>query len=89
MKHDDTRIYRRLLEFVRLSKQVLDELPTGYGFLAAQLRRAASSIVQNFSEGYGKGTLREQRRFFRIQSPVKYKVWSGKISTTTSISTLL
>lgn len=74
MKHDDTRIYQRSLELVRLAKQVLDRLPTGYGFLADQLRRAASSVPLNFSEGYAKSSIREQRRYFAIARGSVYEV---------------
>ena len=74
MKHDNTRIYRTALDLVSLSKRVMDGLPGGYGFLADQLRRAACSVPLNFSEGYGKGTLREQRRFFRIARASAYEV---------------
>ena len=74
MQHDNTRIYQRSLELVRLIKQIIDELPTGYGFLADQMRRAASSVALNFSEGYGKSTPAEQRRFFRIARGSAYEV---------------
>ena len=74
MRHDSTRIYRRSLELVSLVVQVIDQLPHGYGFLADQLRRSVSSITLNFSEGYGKGTPREQARFFRIARGSAYEV---------------
>ena len=74
MKHDDTRIYQRSLELVRLSKQVLERLPPGYGFLRGELRRASSSVPLNFSEGYSKSTLKEQRRFFGIAKASAYEV---------------
>ena len=74
MQHDNTLIYQRSLELVRLVKQVIDELPSGYGFLADQLRRAASSVSLNFSEGYGKSTPADQRRFFRIARGSAYEV---------------
>ena len=64
MQFDNTHIYRRALELVDLSKEVLDQLPYGYGFLADQLRRATTSIPLNFCEGYGKGTLKDQQRFY-------------------------
>jgi len=74
MRHDSTRIYQRSLELVTLVAQVIDQLPQGYGFLADQLRRAVSSITLNFSEGFGKGTAREQARYFRISRGSAYEV---------------
>ncbi len=74
MQHDDTLIYQRSLELIRVIKHVIDELPPGYGFLADQLRRAASSVALNFSEGYGKSTPAEQRRYFRIARGSAYEV---------------
>jgi four helix bundle protein len=66
MQHEQTRIYQRALELVRLAREVENALPNGCGFLADQLRRAASSVVLTFAEGYDKGSLAEQRRFFRM-----------------------
>lgn len=61
MNYEQTRIYQCSLDLVSLTRQVIAELPTGHGFLADQLRRAASSIVLTFAEGYDKGSLAEQR----------------------------
>ena len=66
MQYENTHIYARALELVGLSRRVIDGLPGGYGFLANQLRTAASSILLNFAEGYGKGTVRDARRYFHI-----------------------
>ena len=66
MQYDNTRIYERALELVALCHRVLNELPHGYGFLSDQLKRAACSVPLNFAEGYAKGTIKEQRRFYRI-----------------------
>ena len=74
MKHTDSRIYRRSLELVGLTKSVLEELPTGYGFLADQLRRAAASVVLNFSEGSGKRGPRDRRRYFDCSKGSAYEV---------------
>ena len=74
MQHDNTQIYQRSLELIGLIRQVIDELPSGYGFLADQLRRAASSVALNFSEGYGKSTPADQRRYFRIARGSAYEV---------------
>jgi len=74
VQHDNTLIFQRSLELARLVKEIIDDMPSGYGFLADQLRRAASSIALNFSEGYGKSTPAEQRRFFRIARGSAYEV---------------
>ena len=64
MLHTDTRIYTKSLELIVLSAQVIDSLPRGHAHLADQLRRAASSITLNFSEGCGKSSTRDRRRYF-------------------------
>ena len=64
MLHPDSRIYRKSLELIRLSARVIDGLPRGHAHLADQLRRASSSITLNFSEGCGKSSARDRRRYF-------------------------
>ena len=66
MQFSQTKIYSKTMALIDLSQTILRDLPSGYGFLADQLRRAASSIPLNFAEGYGKRTPKEQRRFFMI-----------------------
>jgi four helix bundle protein len=61
-----TRIYQRALELVSAAKEVQASFPPGHAYLADQIRRAASSVVLNFAEGYYKPSHREQRRFFAI-----------------------
>ena len=56
MQFSQTKIYLRTMDLIDLSQTILRDLPLGYGFLADQLRRAASSIPLNFAEGYGKRT---------------------------------
>ena len=77
MRHDDTRIYRRALELVRLTAQVIEELPVGYAFLVDQLKRASSSIALNFGEGFSKKSKREQHHYFRIARASAYEVSSA------------
>jgi four helix bundle protein len=74
MKHDDTRIYRRSMQLVEIARDTQDQLPTGYAFLADQLRRAASSIPLNFAEGCGKSTPRDRRRYFHSARASAYEV---------------
>jgi four helix bundle protein len=64
MLHTQTRIYTKSLELIALSVRVIDGLPRGHAHLADQLRRAASSITLNYSEGCGKSSLRDRRRYF-------------------------
>lgn len=66
MNFEQTRIYQHALDLVTAAHRVIIALPPGCGFLADQLRRASSSVVLNFAEGYDKGGLAEQRRFFRM-----------------------
>jgi four helix bundle protein len=66
MQFDNTRIYQRAMELASLSHHIIGKFPRGYGYLADQLRRASSSVVLNFAEGYGKQTNADQRRFFTI-----------------------
>ncbi len=64
MLHTDTRIYRKSLELIRLSADVIAGIPRGHAHLADQLRRATSSITLNFAEGCGKSSARDRRRYF-------------------------
>ena len=74
MYHTKTRIYSASLDLVELAQVVIDQLPPGYGFLADHLRRAAASVTLNFSEGAGKRTLRDRRRFFDTAKGSVYEV---------------
>ena len=66
MKHSETRIYQKAMELIRLSHEVLEQLPRGFAFLADQLRRASSSILLNYSEGFGRRSAKDRRQFFLI-----------------------
>lgn len=74
MKYEDTRIYQRAMRIIEIARETLDQLPTGYGFLADQLRRASSSIPLNFAEGCGKSTPRDRRRYFHSSRASAYEV---------------
>ena len=66
MKYENTRIYQRCHELLKRSHDLNKRLPTGYGFLGDQIRRASASVLQNFAEGFGKSTKKDARRFFAI-----------------------
>lgn len=74
MNFTNTRIYTRALELVRTSQAVARRLPKGYGFLGDQMRRAASSVLLNFSEGCGKSSTAERRRYFETARASAYEV---------------
>lgn len=69
-----THIYRRSLQLIEHNRNVLQQLPAGYGFLADQLRRAAASVTLNFAEGCGKRSLRDRLRFFDTAKASAYEV---------------
>lgn len=66
MKHTETRIYQRATELIRLSHAVIDSMPRGFAFLNDQLRRASSSVLLNYSEGFGRQTAKDRRHFFHV-----------------------
>ena len=66
MNYRSTKIYARSLALIDLCDEVMRRLPAGYGFLADQLRRAASSVTLNFAEGCGRASRNDRRRFFTI-----------------------
>ncbi len=74
MNYRNTRIHQRGIELVTLSQLTIDNLPRGLGYLANQLRRAASSIVLNFAEGCGKTSASERRRYFHTARASAYEV---------------
>ncbi len=66
MLHEHTTIYVRALELNAVAARVIRGLPGGFGFLADQLRRAASSVALNFAEGNGYPEGRQRANCFRI-----------------------
>jgi len=66
MNYRTTRIYLRSLELIDFVARVLRTMPSGYGFLCDQLRRATVSVPLNYLEGCGRSGPVERRRFFHI-----------------------
>jgi len=64
--HERLDVYRAALGFVVLSSRLVHDLPTGYGYLVDQLRRAALSITLNTAEGAGEFAPVEKARFYRM-----------------------
>ena len=66
MYYRTTRVYRCSMELIDFVVVALNRLPTGYGFLADQLRRSASSVPLNYLEGCGRAGHADRKRFFHI-----------------------
>lgn len=63
MRHEQTIIYQRSLELMEVARELIDQLPPGFAFLADQLRRNTSSVAHNFSEGYYQRSKAQQRKY--------------------------
>jgi four helix bundle protein len=59
-------VYHTALQFVVLADDVASTVSRGRGYLADQLRRAATSIPLNIAEGAGEFSRRDKARFYRI-----------------------
>lgn len=64
MRHEQTIVYQKCLALMETAQQAIEQFPSGFGFLADQLRRNTSSVAHNFAEGYYQDSRRQQRRFF-------------------------
>src|SRR5512140_3239501 len=68
MRHEKTIIYQRCMELMALAAALIEQLPSGFAFLADQLRRSTSSVARNFGEGYYQRSRAQQRSYFDIAS---------------------
>jgi four helix bundle protein len=65
--HEKLAVYQCAIEFVAVAANAISNMPSGYAFLADQLRRAAISIALNIAEGAGKTNgSADARRFYGI-----------------------
>ena len=70
MRHEKTFAYQRSIELMETTREVIEQLPKGFSFLADQLRRNTTSVANNFAEGYYQRSVAQRRRYFEyaIQS---------------------
>jgi len=64
--HEKLDVYRAAIAFVALAEDVVSDLPRGRGYLADQLRRAATSVALNIAEGAGEYCRNDKARFYRM-----------------------
>jgi four helix bundle protein len=64
--HERLDVYRLAIDFVVTADSIAEDLSHGRGYLADQLRRAATSIPLNIAEGAGEFSRRDKARFYRI-----------------------
>lgn len=65
-EHERLDVYKAAIEVLVLADAIAAALPRGRGYLADQLRRAASSISFNIAEGAGEFASDEKARFYRM-----------------------
>ena len=66
MNHQKLKCYEVLINIAKKMPAITANLPSGEGYIIDQLKRALSSAILNLSEGNGRLSLKEKRRFFDI-----------------------
>ncbi|MBZ5499306.1 MAG: four helix bundle protein [Acidobacteriia bacterium] len=59
-------VYQAAVRFLPFAAGIADSLPPRYPAMSYQLRRASLSIPLNITEGSGKSTGPDQRRFYAM-----------------------
>jgi four helix bundle protein len=66
LDHQRLDVYKAAIDFVTIADTVAADFPRGRGYLADQLRRAATSIALNIAEGAGEFSQQDKSRFYRM-----------------------
>lgn len=64
LDHERLDVYQLALDFVVLANEIIERLPRGRSHLADQFTRASTSVVLNISEGAGKLSKPDKRRYY-------------------------
>jgi four helix bundle protein len=64
LDHERLDVYRLALDFLVLADGMIEALPRGHSHLSDQLTRASMSVVLNLSEGAGKLSKLDKRRYY-------------------------
>jgi four helix bundle protein len=66
LNHENLDVYQAAIEFLAFAFQTIKTIPSGYGFLSDQFKRASLSIPLNIAEGNGKYTKNDKAKFYKI-----------------------
>ena len=66
MHHERLRVYEVLMRVAQRVPDLIARLPKGEGYIVDQFKRALASGILNLTEGNGRASPRERRRFFDI-----------------------
>jgi four helix bundle protein len=64
LDHERLDVYQLALDFLVMANGIIEALPRGRSHLADQFTRASTSIVLNVSEGAGKLSKPDKRRYY-------------------------
>jgi four helix bundle protein len=64
LDHERLDVYRLALDFLVLANGMIEALPRGHSHLSDQFTRASMSVVLNVSEGAGKLSKLDKRRYY-------------------------
>ena len=64
LDHERLDVYQLALDFLVVADSIIEALPRGRSHLADQFTRASTSIVLNISEGAGKLSKPDKRRYY-------------------------
>jgi four helix bundle protein len=66
LDYEKLDVYQAAINFITVTSEIVENLPTGKSFLANQFQRASTSIPLNIAEGAGEFSNSEKARFYRI-----------------------
>jgi four helix bundle protein len=64
LDHERLDVYHLALDFLVMANGIIEALPRGRSHLADQFTRASTSVVLNVSEGAGKLSKPDKRRYY-------------------------
>ena len=63
---EKTELYKKAFGFVKKCREIISRLPKSYYSDGDQLKRSSLSILNNYSEGYGRWGKKDKCQFYSI-----------------------